>query len=67
MAFGGGQRQCIGMKFAYSVIQLLFVKVLRKYEIHKGEHFNESLRYRDGFVRDITDSINVELVLRRSP
>ena len=65
LAFGGGPRMCLGMKFAYIEISMVLTKVLKRFEIQRGENFKENLNYCDAFITLITDPIMIKLAERK--
>ncbi len=63
--FGGGPRQCIGMRFAMAEIKIAIAKVIQNFQIVDTPETNIELNLGDMFMMSY-DKINVRLV-KRSP
>jgi len=63
--FGGGPRQCIGMRFAISEIKIAIAKVIKAFQIVDTPDTKIELYHGDMFMMSY-DKINVKLVPRTS-
>ena len=50
LAFGGGPRLCLGMRFALIEMKILLTRLLRDYNIVPGEHLEKNFSIHDGLV-----------------
>lgn len=60
LAFGGGNRNCIGMRFAMMEIKIALAKILLKFRLERGEDLPEKLSFRkQGIILSPDCDINI--------